>query len=95
MERCPVCNARYTGKTECHRCKANLDALIEIESDAAAHLQKAIELAKTSDYQQMFTHARRSWSLNRTVASVKVLACAALMTHRFDLAVRLWKDIKR
>ncbi|MFZ3044892.1 MAG: hypothetical protein WA151_03175 [Desulfatirhabdiaceae bacterium] len=42
-----------------------------------------------------FYHAKRFWSLNRTMASVKVLAGAAFMTHRFDLAVRLSKDIKR
>jgi hypothetical protein len=43
----------------------------------------------------MFYHARRSWSLHRTQASVKILACAALLTHQYGLAVRLWKDIKR
>ncbi|MCP4346779.1 MAG: hypothetical protein GY795_14785 [Desulfobacterales bacterium] len=91
MERCPTCNARYTGKRVCHRCKADLGPLADIEQDANSHLEKAISAFFSEDYDQMFFHARRSFSLRQTRASARVLACASVLVRRFDIALSLWK----
>ncbi len=91
MERCPACNARYTGKRVCHRCKADIGPLADIEQDAISHLEKATSAFFLEDYEQMFFHAKRSFSLRQTLASARVLACASVLVRRFDIALSLWK----
>lgn len=90
MERCPTCNAKYRGKKLCHRCKTDLGALVDIETKAGLHQQKALSAFASNDFNQMFFHAKRAFSLYRSPASVRILACAALLTNKFDLAISLW-----
>ncbi|MBF0450899.1 MAG: hypothetical protein HQK75_09370 [Candidatus Magnetomorum sp.] len=92
MKRCPACNARYQGKETCHRCGMNIDALIDIKDRAQDHFQQAIRYFYGNDFEHMYFHARRSYSLFRSPESIQVLACAALMVNRFDMATTLWQQ---
>ncbi|MFZ1641868.1 MAG: hypothetical protein WAV07_10665 [Candidatus Contendobacter sp.] len=44
MERCPVCRARFRDEAVCHRCGADLSALLVIEAEAAALEREAVAL---------------------------------------------------
>ena len=89
MEKCPTCNAKYKGKKLCHRCKTDLSILIDIEKKAGDHLEKARLAFMSKDYANMFFHARRSFSLQRTPESQRLLASASLLVKNFSLAVSL------
>ena len=89
MERCPVCNARYAGNRQCHRCKADIGMLADIEEAADSYRKQAISAYQASDYPLMLDHARRSCSLRKTPDAVRLMACAAFLTRRFDMAMRL------
>lgn len=77
MERCPVCNARYAGKRQCHRCKADIGVLADIEAAADAYRKQAAAAYLAADYPLMLDHARRSCSLRKTPEAVWLMACAA------------------
>ncbi|MFH0996106.1 MAG: hypothetical protein V1844_11520 [Pseudomonadota bacterium] len=89
MERCPVCNARYTGNRQCHRCKADIWMLADIEETADAYRKQAVAAYQTADYPLMLDHARRSCSLRKTPEAVWLMACAAFLTRRYEMAMRL------
>jgi len=93
MERCPVCNARYAGKRQCHRCKADIGMLADIEEAASSYRQKAIDAYHATDYPLMLDHARRACSLRKTPEALRLMACAAFLTRRFDMAMRLRNSI--
>lgn len=93
MELCPVCNARYTGKRQCHRCKADIGKLADIEEAADVYRKQAVAAYQSSDYKQMLDHAKRSCSLRKTPEVVRLLACAAFLTRHFDIAMRLRNSI--
>lgn len=90
MERCPTCNAKYTGKRSCHRCGTDIGILVDIENQAKIHCQSAVSAFLSKEFEQMFFHARRACSLCQTPESVRLLACAALLVNKFDLAIFLW-----
>jgi hypothetical protein len=91
LDNCPVCNAKLRTQSICRRCKADLGPLMNMKSRAAHHMDQAIFAYEKSRFQDMFFHARRSHTLNATPGSTKILACASLLVHKFDLAVFLWK----
>ena len=93
MERCPVCNARYAGKRQCHRCKADIGMLADIEEAADAYREKAFAAYQATDYPLMLDLARRSCSLKKTPEAVWLMACAAFLTRRFDMAIQLRNSI--
>jgi hypothetical protein len=69
MERCLVCT-RYAGKRQCHRYKAEIGILAEIEESADSYRQKAVAAYQAKDYPLMLNHARRSSSLRKTPEAV-------------------------
>lgn len=91
MDRCPACNARYTGKPACHRCGADLARLTAIETEARQALDRALAARGREDYPAMYRHARRSCDLRRTPESTAALAAAALLTRRFRTALAQWR----
>jgi len=91
MQRCPTCKAVYKGKKFCHRCKTDLSILIDIEKRAESHLKKASLAFESKDYDNMFFHAKRSYSLISTAKSQRLLALAALLVKKFSFAVSLEK----
>jgi len=92
MTRCPVCNARYRGKDQCHRCGMKIAPLLEIKTRAQTHFKQAIKAFCIENYDQMYLHARRANSLYQTQESIQILACAALMLKRFDEAIKIWRQ---
>uniref|UniRef100_A0A7C4MPA6 Uncharacterized protein n=1 Tax=Desulfatirhabdium butyrativorans TaxID=340467 RepID=A0A7C4MPA6_9BACT len=95
MERCPVCNAKYAGKRQCHRCKADLGRIEDTESAAGIFLQQAVSAYAAGDPPAMLEAAERSCSLHTTVKSLRMLACASLLNRRFDQAMRYRNRLKR
>ncbi len=93
MDRCPACNARYTGKPACHRCGADLARLTAIEAEARKALDRAVAARRREDFPAMYRHARRSCQLRRTPAATAALATAALLTRRFGTALAQWRRI--
>jgi len=94
MEHCPACNAKYIGEQICHRCKTDLSPLLNVEAEAASHLQKAMEAFASNNFEQMFYHASRSCSLRRTPHNARILACASVLVGKFDKAVGQWAFAK-
>ncbi len=92
MERCPTCRAKYKGKPICYRCKTDLGPLLDVEERAVAHSEAAHAAHESGDPETMFFHARRSFSLRRTPESRRLLAGAALLARRRDLALALWRQ---
>ncbi|MFW6333234.1 MAG: hypothetical protein ACOC23_08020 [Thermodesulfobacteriota bacterium] len=90
MDRCPTCRAEHRGGDSCHRCKTDLKPLLEIEKRAEDHRTEAVRAFHLKDYRSMFHHARRSRSLRRTPESDRLLACAAMLSGNFGLAISLW-----
>ena len=90
MQRCPTCKAPYKGKPHCHRCGTDLERLIAIRDQAEAHRQEAITAYTAGDFEQMYHHARRASVLCRSRASAKLVACAALLSGKWEIALEVW-----
>jgi hypothetical protein len=95
MKHCPVCKARYTGKRQCHRCKADIGNLANIEAEAFDFREEALAAYQDGDYARMQELARRSCSLRKTPEAIRLRACAALLNGQFDQAVRLRSEFIR
>ena len=89
MECCPTCNARYKGTLTCRRCKTDLRALLDIEKKSRTHYNAAAAAFACNDFNRMFFHAKRSFSLMQTPENCRLLACSALLIRRFDTALAL------
>ncbi|MDL1964811.1 MAG: hypothetical protein LWW98_10885 [Deltaproteobacteria bacterium] len=87
MERCPICNAGYKGTPTCRRCKTDLQPLLNIEEKSRTHYNAAATAFAGNDFNRMFFHAKRSFSLLQTPENSHLLACSALLIHRFDIAL--------
>ncbi|NOX35892.1 MAG: hypothetical protein GXP56_19550 [Deltaproteobacteria bacterium] len=81
MEKCPVCNARYTGRAKCHRCKTNLDKLLKIECKAEEYLEKALSALKRNDYASMRYFAQKSCSLRVPKKGGKILFYSTVLSR--------------
>ncbi len=89
MQRCPTCRARYTGKPVCHRCGTDFASILAVEERAREYRAAALDAFAQRDFPQMFRHAEQAWALRRTADAARLLACAALLTGKFGLAVSL------
>ncbi len=89
MEHCPTCKAKYKGNPVCHRCKTDFSLLLQIEKDAVMHLEKAYQAFDEEDFDNMFFHAKRSFSLRQLPGAKKMLAHAAILTRRYATAITL------
>jgi hypothetical protein len=89
MECCPTCNAKYKGTTICRRCKTDLRSLLDIEEKSSIHYKSAAAAFAGNDFNCMFFHAKRSFSLMQTPENCRMLACSALLIRRFDIALAL------
>jgi hypothetical protein len=63
MERCPVCRARCKGDPTCHRCGADLGALLDIEVEAAALERRAVRLLESGELVEARRTAERALAL--------------------------------
>jgi len=92
MDRCPTCRAETKGNRHCRRCKTDLRPLWDIEEQTSSHFEAARAAYESGDYDAMFFHARRSFSLHRFPANRRLLAIAALLVSRRSMALSLWKQ---
>lgn len=95
MKHCPTCHAEYKGKRYCHRCKMDLKPLLEIEQKARKHYRKARKALDTSNYERMYFHAARACRLYHSPETIKLLACAAVLTCRFEKAHLLYEKLDK
>ena len=63
MECCPTCNAGYKGTPICRRCKTDLKPLLDIEEKSRIHYKAAAKAFSCNDFNGMFFHAKRNFSL--------------------------------
>ena len=93
-QRCPTCGTPPKGALTCSRCKTDLGPLSEIIRIHRRHMDTASRAFADGDAEQMFIHARRAHGLRRTPESMRLLACAALLTGRYALAAGFWATIR-
>lgn len=93
MDRCPTCRARLTDARLCHRCQTDVGRLRDIDRKAREHYRQATAALAAEGYPRMFFHASRSFSLRKTPEAARTLACAAILTQRFDRAIELWREL--
>ena len=72
------------------RCKTDLGPLSKIIRNHRRHMDTASRAFADGDAEQMFIYARRAHGLRRTPESIRLLACAALLTGRFEMAAGFW-----
>ena len=90
MENCPTCNALLKGAGVCRRCKTDLSLAINAASQADAHYRQALLAHAEERFDEMLHHAKRAFSLRRTVAGGRLLAGAALLGGDYRLALKVW-----
>ncbi|SLM33202.1 hypothetical protein MTBBW1_940021 [Desulfamplus magnetovallimortis] len=90
MDRCPVCNASSEEQRVCRRCKAPLGKIMDLEQDAIEHREKAVKAFKENRFHEMFFHAKRCRGIVNSPENSQLLATAAILIRRFDLAYFLW-----
>lgn len=91
MKKCPVCNNRLNDQSTCRRCKTDLSLLVEVEKEAIIQRELALKAYEKKQFSKMFAHAKRSAALINTSESQRLLAGAAVLVQRYDLAHQLWK----
>lgn len=89
-QKCPTCGAPLKRALCCRRCKTDLGPLSEIIRNHRRHMHTARRAFADGDAGRMFIHARRAHGLRQTPESIRLLACAALLTGRFEIATGFW-----
>jgi len=64
--RCPVCQARFRGATECSRCGADLAPLMNLAIDAWRARAAARAALRAGDYESAVTHVARAQRISST-----------------------------
>ncbi len=93
MEACPSCKAAYRGGITCHRCGAELAAVLAIERAAAEHRAQSSQALSDRLPHTAWLHASRACELHRCPESLKCLALANLACGRFEAAVRVAQEL--
>lgn len=93
MQNCPTCNALLKGARVCRRCKTDLTRALESAAGADAYYRSALQAHADGRFEDMLRNARRCFSLRRTIAGGRLLACAALLQGDYRLALQTWAFI--
>jgi hypothetical protein len=93
MQNCPTCKAKLKGACICRRCKTDLTKALEVAVLAEDHFRSATLAFSDGHFEAMLYHARRSFSLHRTLQRARLLACAALLQGDYLLALNTWAVI--
>jgi len=95
---CPTCGTRAVEDLFCRRCNTDLREMRAVERTAAWWRQRgAREVSRASGPEDMCkarAYAERACHLHRSRASLELLAVVALAEREFDLALRLWREIR-
>jgi hypothetical protein len=92
MQRCPVCRANLKDRHRCPRCHTDLSPIFRALKESRDSCDKALAAAAGEDFEEMFQSASRAISLRATRRHLRLLATAALLTGRNQLALSLWKS---
>ena len=92
MEKCPACRALVSpGQTVCRRCRTDLSVLLDVETQAQMHRNMALEAFEKQAFEDMFYHAKRSAGLINTPEAIRLLAGAAVLAGKYEIAVNFFK----
>ncbi len=94
MKNCPTCNALLKGAGVCRRCKTDLNLALNAAGKADAHYEQALLAHAEERFDEMLRHAKRAFSLRRSVAGGRLLAGAALLEGDYRLALEVWGYLK-
>ena len=94
MKRCPVCKAGLRGAAVCRRCGVDLSPVYRAAEDARAHYRAAREAFLRNAPQTMLAHAEAAFSKRQSPATGRLLACAAMLSGRYSLALRIWRQLE-
>ncbi|NWH06386.1 hypothetical protein [Desulfobacter latus] len=94
MEKCPACRALVSpGQTVCRRCKTDLSVLLNMETQAQMHRDRALAAFERQAFEEMFYHAKRSAGLINTPDAIRLMAGAAVLAGRYETALNLGMEI--
>ena len=83
--RCPTCKAtRNADADSCHRCRADLRAINEVERQAASLELQARHCYARGWYRQAAALAQQAVALENTPGRRKLLACSQIIGGDFD-----------
>ncbi len=91
MNRCPACNARLKVKRVCRRCNTDLASLLDLKITSYTEQKKAVSAYDSGNYTAMLAYAKRSLALVYTPETAKLLAMAAILNKKYDLALAVWR----
>jgi len=94
MRNCPTCNADLKGSPICRRCKTDLTQALAAAERAEGHFLSAARACAEGQWEAMFHHARRAFSLRRSPRHARMLACAAVLQKDYHLALSTWALIR-
>ena len=94
MLRCPTCGAREIAGTSCHRCRTDLRQVLAVEQAAVQCRRRAAAALASGCGDRARALADRACALHRCHASVSLRAAVALADGEFDLALRLWREVR-
>ncbi|HKL80900.1 MAG TPA: hypothetical protein VJ879_00155 [Desulfobacter sp.] len=90
MEKCPACRALVSpGQTVCRRCKTDLSVLLNMETQAQMHSDRALAAFERQAFEEMFYHAKRSAGLINTPDAIRLLSGAAVLAGKYETALNL------
>lgn len=93
--RCPTCGAPRGDQSTCHRCRSNLEMLVELEGRVDDLAARAQRLYARGWYRQAALLAARVVSLERSPEHLALLACARLMSGDFPAAAEVCRQVGR
>lgn len=89
---CPACSKANKEEAQCHRCGADLLALVQIRRSAALALQTGTQYLKQNDGRNALQQAEFSWQLKNSAGAARLAFLACLHLQRFTSATR-WYEL--
>ena len=89
---CPACSKANKDKAQCHRCGADLLALVQIRRSAALALKSGTQYLKQNDGRNALQQAEFSWQLKNSAGAARLAFLACLHLQSFTSATR-WYEL--
>ena len=89
---CPACSKANKDEAQCHRCGADLLALVQIRRTAALALQAGSQYLKQNDGRNALQQAEFSWQLKNSAEAARLAFLACLHLQLFETATR-WYEL--
>ena len=89
---CPACSKANKEEVQCHRCGADLLALVQIRRSAALALNSGTQYLKQNDGRNALQQAEFSWQLKNSAGAARLAFLACLHLQHFTSATR-WYEL--